>query len=127
MSSSAKILLGVAAVAGVAALLIGTASASATKPKGVPAPRPGPGATVETLPANTGPGLPAIKRTMWHVAQDASGQQAGVMILLQSASSPNDWALLFKNDQTGGVGLLTYSQTPIGGLIAQQLAAAGAA
>lgn len=103
-------------------LLIGAASAKSRG--GTPPPKPGPGATVDNLPANTGPGLPAIKRTMWHVDADPSGQQAGLMMLLQSATNPNDWALLFRNDATQGVGVLAYSQTPIGGLIAQQLAAA---
>jgi hypothetical protein len=65
-----------------------------------------------------------LKRTTWRVAADASGQQAGLMILLQVKASPNrDWVLMFKNEQTGGVGLLGYSQTPTAGLIAQQLAA----
>jgi hypothetical protein len=101
-------------------LLVGMANA---KPRGNPPPKPGPGATVDNLPANSGPGLPAIKRTMWRVNADGSGQQAGVMILLQSATNSNDWALIFKNDATQGAGVLAYSQTPIGGLIAQQLAA----
>jgi len=123
MSSSAKILVGVVAVAGVAALLIGSASASSSK-SGTPPPKPGPGATVENVAAGSGPGLPALKRTMWRVAADPSGQQAGVMILLQSAKNPNEWALVFVNDQTHGAGVLGYSQTPLGGLLAQQLAAA---
>lgn len=115
-----KVLLIGGLVASAGLLLIGVASA---KPRGNPPPKPGPGATVDNVPANSGPGLPALKRTMWHVDADASGQQAGVMILLQSATSSNDWALIFKNDKTGGAGVLAYSQTPIGGLIAQQLAA----
>lgn len=121
--NTAKALLVTSLVAGAGVIaLVGLANAS-PKASGNPPPKPGPGATVENLPAGSGPGLPAIKRTMWRVAADASGQQPGVMILLQSAKNPNDWALIFQNDQTHAAGVLAYSQTPIGGLIAQQLAA----
>lgn len=126
MSSSAKILIvgGLAAVAALA-LIGGAASASSSKAPGVPPPpKPGPGATVENLQAGIAQGVPALKRTTWRVPANASGQQAGLMILIQVASSPNrDWVLLFKNDQSQGVGVLGYSQTPLAGLIAQQLAA----
>lgn len=122
MSSTKTLLVGGLA-AGVALLLIGgLASASSSSSKST-APKPGPGATVEKLPAGSGPGLPALKRTTWRVPADASGQQAGVMILLQSASNANDWALVFSNDQTHASGVLAFSQTPVGGLIAQQLSA----
>jgi len=128
MSSSAKTLLVGGLVAAGALVLIGglasASSSSSSTPKVPPAPKPGPGATVENLQAGLGQGLPALKRTTWRVAANASGQQAGLMILIQSAASPNrDWVLMFKNDQTQGVGILGYSQTPIAGLIAQTLAA----
>lgn len=120
MSSTKTLIVGGLAAAGALLLIGGLASASSSKST---APKPGPGATVEKLPAGSGPGLPALKRTTWRVAADASGQQAGLMILLQSANNPNDWALVFSNDQTHASGLLAYSQTPVGGLIAQQLSA----
>lgn len=128
MSSSAKTLLvGGLVVAGALALIGGLASASSSsssKPKGTPPPKPGPGATVENIPAGlAGQSIPALKRTTWRVAANASGQQAGLMILVQVASDPNEWVLLFKNEQSGGAGILGYSQTPMAGLIAQQLAA----
>lgn len=89
----------------------------------VPPPVPPAGATVETI-ANpvAGTGMPTLKRTSWAVAADASGQQSGTMILLQNAANPNDWVLSFRGD-AGGAGIISYAQTPNGGLLAQ--AAAG--
>lgn len=93
-------------------------AASSSTPPAVP-----PGATVETL-ANplAGTGMPTLRRSSWHVAADASGQQPGTFVLTQNAANPNDWAFGFQPD-AGGFGILGYSQTPNGGLIAQ--AAAG--
>jgi hypothetical protein len=109
---------GVLVAIGVASAKPRTSSASSTPP-----PRPGPGATVEHLPAGTGPGLPALTRTTWAVSADASGQQAGTFILLQAADDPNQWALVFVNNATHAAGVMGYSPTPIGGLLAQMLAA----
>ena len=115
-------ILGLGALGAVALLLFGSKGAHASPAS--TAPPVGPGATVENLPAPASmPGVPALKRTMWHVAAGSDGQQAGVFILVQSAKDPNDWVLTFKNDAGGGAGIVAYAQTPIGGLLAQAVAA----
>jgi hypothetical protein len=74
-------------------------------------------------PPFPGTGLAQLKRTSWHVAADASGQQAGTFVLTQNAANANDWIMAFKNDASGGGGILAYSQTPVGGMLAQAAAA----
>lgn len=87
--------------------------------------RPPAGSKVELFPPPiAGTGMAQLKRTSWHVAADASGAQAGTFNLVQNAADPNDWLVSFKNDgAAGGGGILAYSQTPRGGLIAQAAAA----
>jgi hypothetical protein len=113
-------------VAGLALMLVAAANAassSSSANKGSAPPKPGPGAKVERVPAGLASSLPPLKRTTWPVAADASGQQAGTMILIQPIESPSDWVLFFQNKQTGATGLLSYNHTPTAGLIAQMFAA----
>jgi hypothetical protein len=117
MKSSLLLLLAAAAAGGV--LIAHHASASSST-----APKPPAGARVDQLPMPiTGTGIPSLKRTTWTVAADASGQQAGTMILLQNTADPNDWVLTFQNASGGGAGILNYAKTPKGGLMAQAAAA----
>ena len=121
MGVLAKVLVGGAVVAVVGLVLASSSNANASS-GAVPPPKPGPGAIVESVPAGIVQGVPALKRTLWAVSGDASGQQPGTMILTQVAGSPNDWVLAFR-DTKGGVGILQYAQTPMAGLIAQAVAA----
>lgn len=111
---------------GLAAWFIHAKSASALSSSAnttPPAPPVGAVVTVETF-ANpmAVAGLPTLKRSSWHVAADATGQEAGTFMLTQNAANPNDWVYSFKNDAGGGAGVIGYSQTPNGGLLAQGVA-----
>lgn len=108
---------------GLAAWFIHSKSANAAPASASNAPPvPPAGAVVQTITnPMAGTGMDQLKRTAWHVATDASGQQAGTMTLTQNAANPNDWAVSFRPDAGGG-GVLAYSKTPNGGLIAQAIA-----
>ena len=123
MSAAKAILIGGIGF-GLVAWFIHSKPANASAAATVPAPPKGATVTIDTI-ANpvAGTGMPTLKRTSWHVSADASGQQAGTMILLQNAANPNDWVLSFRSDAGGGAGIISYAQTPNGGLLAQ--AAAG--
>jgi hypothetical protein len=107
---------------GVAVLaLIATSHAASTD---LPAQwKPPAGATVDLLQNPLpGTGMPQLRRTSWHVAADASGQQAGTFVLTQNAANPlADWVMAFRADAGGG-GVLGFSKTKNGGLLAQAAA-----
>lgn len=120
--AAGKILFVGIVLAGVAALALSKSANASSGSSGTPPPTPAPGATTDLAPAGIAPGIPATKRTTWHIPADASGQQAGNMVLVQSQSNPNDWVLGFTAD-AGGAGVLAYGSTPMSGLMAQAVAA----
>jgi hypothetical protein len=127
MSAGKLLLIGGVGV-GLALLVAGIASASSggsantsTIPAGY---RPPGNALKIPMPAGTG-GVPfAFTQTSWTVAGDASGAQAGTYTLVQSVASPNtDWVVTFTGVGGTSAGIVAYSQTPNGGLLAQAAAA----
>ncbi len=120
--AAGKILFVGVVLAGVTALVLSKNASASSSSGGTPPPTPGPGATIDHIPAGIAPGVPAVTRTSWPVAGDASGQQPGTMVLAQSSSNPNDWVVGFR-DQQGRFGILTYGSTPMSGLMAQAVAA----
>lgn len=120
--AAGKILFVGVVLAGIAALALSKSASAASSSGGTPPPTPGPGATTDAIPAGIAPGVPALTRTSWPVAGNASGQQPGTMVLAQSNSNPNDWVIGFR-DQNGGFGILTYGSTQMSGLMAQAVAA----
>ena len=115
-------LLLIAAAGGAAALLFGHGPASAST---LPAAwKPPAGARVQNFPMPiAGTGIKTLRRTEWDVPADSSGQQAGTFVLTQNAANPNDWVMGFRAASNGGFGILAYSQTPMGGMLAQAAAA----
>lgn len=121
--SAAKVLLMGAIGVGAVALFLHAHSANASPNTIPPEWRPPPGSSVTTFPPPiTGTGMRMLKRTSWAVQANSSGQQAGTFLLTQNADDPNDWVLVFVS-AAGGAGILGHSDTPMGGLLAQAVAA----
>lgn len=125
--SAGKVLLISAAGLGLVAVLVAVAKASSSSaPSSGTLPanfKPPPGSRVNQLPAGGAIPFP-ITKTSWDVAADASGAQTGTYTLVQRTASPNtDWLVTFTAPGGTSSGVVSYSQTPNGGLLAQAAAA----
>lgn len=122
MSLGKVLLIGGVGV-GVAMLFMHSAKANAIA--GVPGFVPPPNATTHTFapPLNLGSAVRALKQTSWHVAADASGQRAGTWRITQNADNGADYVVAFQADDSHSFGVVAFSQTPVGGLLAQAAAA----